>query len=260
MFPKRAVILAAGNGTRMGRLTADRPKAMLDVDGVPLIDRHLDALAACGIHDVTIVVGYQQQRLRDHLGDRVRFVDNPRYRETNSLYSLWLGREQLLDATHGAVVMNSDLLVSRPLLARLVGAPIDDAVLVDSSSMLDEEEMKVKIWQGFAIDFSKELAPWDADAENVGILKFGARGGRRVVAHIDALVRAGDLNAWAPKAFRAFAQEWPLHAIETGGLSWTEVDFPGDLDRAQQIVAPAAFAKATASLDEAKRSRVRRAA
>jgi len=235
MTPKRAVILAAGNGTRMGRLTADRPKAMLDVDGVPLIDRHLDALAACGIHDVTIVVGYQQQRLRDHLGDRVRFVDNPRYRETNSLYSLWLGREQLLQ---GAVVMNSDLLVSRPLLARLVGAPVDDAVLVDSSSTLDEEEMKVKIWQGLAVDFSKELAPWDADAENVGILKFGARGGRRLVAHIDALVRAGDVNAWAPKAFRAFAQQWPLRAIETGGLSWTEIDFPGDLDRARQIVAP----------------------
>lgn len=236
MSPKRAVIVAAGNGTRMGRLTADRPKAMLDVDGVPLIDRHLDALAACGIHDVTIVVGYQQQRLRDHLRDRVRFVDNARYRETNSLYSLSLAREQLC---HGAVIMNSDLLVSRALLARLVNTPVDDAVLVDSSSTLDEEEMKVKIWHGYAIDFGKELAPWDADAENVGILKFGARGGKRLVAHVDALVAAGDLNAWAPKAFRAFAQEWPLRAIETGGLSWTEIDFPEDLDRAHQIVAPA---------------------
>src|SRR5438093_396277 len=128
MSPKRAVILAAGNGKRMGPLTADRPKAMLEVDGVPLIDRHLDALAACGIHDVAIVVGYQQQRLRDHLRDRVRYIDNPRYRDTNSLYSLWLAREEL---RNGAVIMNSDLLVSRELMRRLVGAPVEEAALVD---------------------------------------------------------------------------------------------------------------------------------
>ena len=77
MSASRAVILAAGNGKRMGRLTVDRPKTMLDVDGRPLIDRELDALAACGVFDVTIVVGYQHERLRDHLRSRVRFIENP---------------------------------------------------------------------------------------------------------------------------------------------------------------------------------------
>lgn len=233
MSASRAVILAAGNGKRMGPLTVDRPKTMLDVDGRALIDRELDALAACGVFDVTIVVGYQHERLRRHLGTRVRFVENERYQETNSLYSLWLAREQLAD---GAVVMNSDILVSQPLMAKLIDAPVEDAVLVDISSTLAEEEMKVKIWQGFAIDFSKDLAPWDADAENVGILKFGARGGRRLAQHLDALIGAGQVNAWAPMAFKAVAQEWPLRAIATDGLPWTEIDFPEDLDRARQMV------------------------
>ena len=233
MSASRAVILAAGNGKRMGRLTVDRPKTMLDVDGRALIDRELDALAACGVFDVTIVVGYQHERLRQHLGTRVRFIENERYKETNSLYSLWLAREQLAD---GAVVMNSDILVSQPLMAKLIDAPVEDAVLVDTNSMLAEEEMKVKIWQGFAIDFSKELAPWDADGENVGILTFGARGGRRLVEHLDRLIAAGEVNAWAPMAFRAVAQEWPLRAIATDGLPWTEIDFPEDLERARQMV------------------------
>jgi choline kinase len=233
MSASRAVILAAGNGTRMGRLTVDRPKTMLDVDGRALIDRELDALAACGVFDVTIVVGYQHERLRDHLGSRVRFIENARYKETNSLYSLWLARETLKD---GAVVMNSDILVSQPLMAKLIDAPVEDAVLVDTHSTLAEEEMKVKIWQGFAIDFSKELAPWDADGENVGILKFGPRGGRRLVEHLDALIAAGEVNAWAPRAFKAVAQQWPLRAIATDGLPWTEIDFPEDLERARQMV------------------------
>lgn len=234
MSASRAVILAAGNGKRMGRLTVDRPKTMLDVDGRALIDRELDALAACGVFDVTIVVGYQHERLRQHLGTRVRFVENERYKETNSLYSLWLAREQL---ANGAVVMNSDILVSQPLMARLINAPVEDAVLVDTHSTLADEEMKVKIWQGFAIDFSKELAPSDADGENVGILKFGASGGRRLVEQLDRLIAAGEVNAWAPMAFKAVAQEWPLRAIATDGLPWTEIDFPEDLERARQMVA-----------------------
>ena len=233
MSASRAVILAAGNGTRMGRLTVDRPKTMLEVDGRSLIDRQLDALAACGVLDVTIVVGYQHERLRDHLGGRVRLIENARYKETNSLYSLWLARETLED---GAVVMNSDILVSQPLMAKLIDAPVEDGVLVDRQSTLAEEEMKVKIWHGFAIDFSKELAPWDADGENVGILKFGPRGGRRLVEHLDALIAAGEVNAWAPRAFKAVAREWPLRAIATDGLPWTEIDFPEDLERARQMV------------------------
>lgn len=242
MSPSRAVILAAGNGKRMGRLTADRPKAMLEVDGRSLIDRSLDALASFGIADVTLVVGYQQQRLRDHLGDRVRFIENARYRETNSLYSLWLAHEQLID---GAVIMNSDILVSRELLARLVEAPVEDAVLIDTTSTLGDEEMKVKTWHGFAIDFSKDLPPAGADGENVGILKFGARGGRRLVRHLDALIAAGEVNAWAPMVFRAVAQEWPLRAITTDGLPWTEIDFPEDLDRARQMIVPAIVNRAS---------------
>jgi choline kinase len=233
MSASRAVILAAGNGKRMGRLTLDRPKTMLDVEGRALIDRELDALAACGVLDVTIVVGYQHERLRNHLGSRVRFIENARYQETNSLYSLWLARETLDD---GAVVMNSDILVSRRLMAKLIDAPVEDAVLVDRHSALAEEEMKVKIWQGFAIDFSKELAPWDADGENVGILKFGRRGGRRLAEHLDAFIAAGAINAWAPRAFKAIAQEWPVRAIATDGLPWTEIDFPEDLERARQMV------------------------
>ena len=108
--------------------------------------------------------------------------------------------------------------------------------MVRTLTTLADDEMTVKTWGGFAIDFSKDLPPWDAHGEDVGILKFGPRGGRRLVAHIDALVAAGDVNAWAPKAVRALAQEWPIRAIDTDGLRWTEIDFPADLDRARSMV------------------------
>src|SRR5262245_10802486 len=240
MSASSAIILAAGYGSRMGTLTADRPKAMLEVDGRALIDWQLDALATYGIIDVTVVAGYQQQRLRDHLRHRARVIENARYQETNSLFSLSLAREQLMD---GAIVMNSDVLVSCELLGTLIHAAVDDAVLVDQTTQLAEEEMKVRIWQGFVIDFSKDLPPWDAHGENVGILKFGAMGGRRLAAHLERMAAAHQ-KAWAPQAFRALAQEWPLRAVATDGLPWTEIDFPRDLERARQVIAPAIGARA----------------
>jgi L-glutamine-phosphate cytidylyltransferase len=245
MSLRRAVILAAGNGKRMGRLTADRPKAMLEVGGRSLITRSLDALASVGIDNVTIVVGYAQQRMRDHLKDRVRFIENPRYQATNSLYSLWLAREVLAD---GAVIMNSDILLSSDLLRRLVFAPVEDAVLIDTSSPYGDEEMKVKTWQGFAVDFGKDLPPWDADGENVGVLKFGPQGGRLLVGHLDRLIAAGNVNAWAPAAFRAVSHEWPLRVVTTDDLPWTEIDFPDDLARARQLI------DASSNRDESRRA------
>jgi choline kinase len=232
----RAVILAAGQGQRMGQLTAHRPKAMLEVGGVTLVDRQLDALRRSGIGEVTVVVGYQHEVLRKHLGDRVEFVQNTRFTESNSLYSLWMVRDRLAS---GALILNADILVSADLISLLANARAGDAVLVDRRDNLGAEEMKVKIRNGFVVDFGKDLPFGDADAENVGIVKVSAEGGRRLATRLDALVEAGQTQAWAPLAFRDLAQEWPLRAVETGELPWMEIDFPDDFERAQREIAPA---------------------
>ncbi|MBI2186193.1 MAG: phosphocholine cytidylyltransferase family protein [Acidobacteria bacterium] len=233
---RAAVILAAGNGHRMGRLTVDRPKCLLEVDGQPLIERQLASLQACGIRDVTVVIGYHGARLRAQLDDRVRYVENARYRETNSLYSLWLARHALAD---GALVLNADVLAPTLLIERLVRSQAEDAVLVDRRKELGPEEMKVKLWFDLVVDFSKRLPPDQADGENVGIAKFGATGGRRLIAHLESLIAAGREQAWAPLAFRALAREQPLRAVTTAGLPWIELDFPEDLSRARRVIAPA---------------------
>lgn len=231
-----AVILAAGNGHRMGRLTIDRPKCLLEVGGEALVERQLASLDECGIHDVTVVIGYHGARLRAQLGRRVRYVENARYRETNSLYSLWLARDRLFN---GALVLNSDVLAPTRLIERLLRSPREDAVLVDRRTELGPEEMKVTLRGERVIDFGKELRPEHADGENVGIAKFGTRGGRRLIEHLESLVAAGGEQAWAPLAFRGLAREWPLWAVSTDGVPWIELDFPEDLDRARRVIAPA---------------------
>lgn len=230
MYPERAVILAAGNGSRMGALTSDRPKPMLTVGRRTLIDRSIAALECAGIRDITVVAGYQQQVLRGHLEGRVRFVENPHYRQTNSLYSLWLAAAHL---TGGALILNSDVLFPFAMLDRLLDAPIPDALLYDSASALDPETMKVKLHGPLVIGMSKDLPPDEADGENVGIVKIGAEGARHLLPILDRLALGGAEGGWAPQAFAELARRRPLGAIDAAGLPWTEIDTPDDLERAR---------------------------
>jgi choline kinase len=99
--------------------------------------------------------------------------------------------------------------------------------------------MKVRVRGGRVLEMSKTMRPEDADAENLGVVKFGPRSAPRLIEIMNGLVAAGGRRDWAPKAFDAFAAERPLHAIGTRGYPWIEIDFPEDYRRAMREVLPA---------------------
>ena len=120
------MVLAAGAGRRLRPDTDALPKALLPVDGrVTILDIALRNLAAVGLHDIVIVVGYAADAVRDRLaglerehGVRLTLVDNDRAEEWNNAYSLWLAREHF---AAGALLVNGDTVhpvsVEKTLLA-----------------------------------------------------------------------------------------------------------------------------------------------
>ena len=235
----RAIILAAGKGSRLNGSTEETPKCLVTVGGVSLIERQITVLQDAGIDDITVVVGCQADRVRRTCGYGISYLENTRYAETNSLYSLWMARALLYE---GFVVLNCDVLFHPALLDDLLSARHEDALLLAYRGADDapfgDEEMKVKVRGGRVIEISKEMAPDEADGENLGIVKFGARGAAVLVEIMDRLVAAGSLRAWAPRAFAEFAQVRPLHAVGTRGLPWIEIDFPEDYRRAVRDILP----------------------
>lgn len=235
----KAIILAAGKGTRLNGVEL-KPKCLFEVGGRTLLDRQLSILAEAGLNDVAIVLGFEAERIRRRCPPSVSFVINSRFEETSSLYSLWLAREHL---TEGFVVLNCDVLFHPQLLTRLLSAPFDDALLVDlvdkQNNQLGDEEMKVKLDNGRVVDIRKDLAPAEADGENVGVVKFSAHGAKRLIDEMDTLIsREGGERDWAPRAFRAYALRYQLHAISTEDYPWIEIDFPADYQRAQEEILP----------------------
>ena len=234
------VILAAGKGSRLNGAAGDKPKCLVDAGGLTLLERQIRTLERAGIDDIVVVVGCQADRVRAAGGPRAQYVENVRFSETNSLYSLWTARALLHE---GFVVLNCDVLFHPSLLDDLLVTHLDAALLMDyrkpGDAPFGDEEMKVKVRDGLIVDMSKTMDPFEASGENVGIVKFGPKSAPQLVTILDRLVGEGALRDWAPKAFREFAQDRPLHAIATDGRPWIEIDFPEDYRRAVREVLPA---------------------
>jgi choline kinase len=251
----KGVILAAGKGARLNGLTGNTPKCLLRVGGATLIERHIDTLRSVGIDDIVVVVGCQANHVRRVCGPHVACVENTRFAQTNSLYSLWLARTLLRG---GFVVMNCDVLFHPQLLTDLLTARYEDALLIGyDEGPLGEEEMKIRTRCGRVVEIAKNLDPVDADGENLGIVKFGAAGADVLIDVLDQRVAAGGLRDWAPRAFAEFARRRPLHVIGTRGYPWTEIDFPEDYERAIAEVLPAIEADVAVRIETGTTVRVR---
>jgi choline kinase len=235
----RGVILAAGKGSRLNGSAVETPKCLVEVGGVTLIERQIRLLRRAGIDDIVVVVGCQADRVRRVCGNRITYVENRKYGQTNSLYSLWMARALLYE---GFVVLNCDVLFHPALLHDLLTARHESALLLGyreaDQPLYGDEEMKVRVKCGRVVEMSKRMDPAEADGENLGIVKFGSRGAAALVDILDRIIGDGALREWAPRAFSEFARTRPLHAVGTRGLPWIEIDFPEDYRRAVDEVLP----------------------
>lgn len=109
---KRAVIIAAGFGSRMMPATADRPKPLVSVNGKRILDTLLDALTAVGIRDITIVRGYKKERFAEvqEKYPFVTLVDNDIYDQTNNISSVMA----VLEKIDNCYLCEADLYITNP--------------------------------------------------------------------------------------------------------------------------------------------------
>ena len=109
---RKAIIIAAGFGSRMAPVTLDTPKPLVKVNGVRIIDTLLDALYAKDIKNITIVVGYKKEQFQQLLEKypTLKFIENPIYNESNNISSMYYARD-IIDRCY---ICEADLIVSNP--------------------------------------------------------------------------------------------------------------------------------------------------
>ena len=241
----KAIILSAGQGSRLGHMTDDRPKCLIEFGGRSLLDRQLDTLDANGVREAVIVTGFHdelvdaavERRRAAGQGPQVRTVFNPFFKVADNLGSLFLVRDEL---DGDCLVWNGDTLVSAALMQRVVGNSDRDGicVTVDRKDGYDEDDMKVILDEdnGRLRAIGKRIAE-GVNAESIGLLAFRGDGGPRFRAAIDKSMRTTEgTTIWYLRVIHHLAQESEVWTLDIKGEDWGEVDFPEDVAPAEAMV------------------------
>jgi choline kinase len=243
---RQAIILSAGQGSRLGKLTQDRPKCLIEFGGRTLLDRQLDTLAACGVDAVVVVTGFRADRIEEALerrrqageGPNVRTVFNPFYKVADNTGSLYMAREALAGDT---LVWNGDTMVSRALMAKVVANDRPGiCVTIDRKAEgYDADDMKVVEEGGRLRAIGKRLAPGDGvNAESIGLLAFRGDGATRFRAAIEEAMQTPEgTQIWYLRVIHHLAQSNDIWTLDIAGEEWGEVDFPEDVAAAKKLVA-----------------------
>ena len=240
---KKAIILSAGQGSRLGHLTDDRPKCLIEFNGRSLLDRQLDALAANGVEEAVVVTGFRDDQIEAALkrrGDaapRVRTVYNPFYKVADNLGSLFVARDEIAG---DVLVWNGDTLVSEALMAQVVGNQDQDGICVtiDRKDGYDEDDMKVVVDKAGRLHaIGKRLNLAEVNAESIGLLAFRGAGAQTFRHAIERAIRSSEgTTIWYLRVIHQIAQEAPVWTLDINGEEWGEVDFPEDVESAQALV------------------------
>ena len=250
----KALILAAGIGRRLGKEGNDRPKCLLRFNGRSLLERHLHCLRELGIEQVVIGVGYQAELIREELDAMGAWgfattVYNPHYTQ-GSIVSLWCLRDYLAEGE--VVLMDADVLYDHRLLERLVKTAIPNCFLLDQAFEAGEEH-GVRVWSEEAVklcvrgdhlvEFRKQLGgdlTYDFCGESVGFFRF-SNGMATQLAHRTAYYLD---QGWYDEPYEEAIRDLLLGSPEefgfedVTGLPWIEIDFPEDVQRANQTILP----------------------
>ena len=240
---KKAIILSAGQGSRLGHLTDDRPKCLIDFNGRTLLDWQLDALAANGVEEAVVVTGFRDDQIdaalarRGDRGPRVRTVYNPFYKVADNLGSLFVAREEL---DGDVLVWNGDTLVSEALMARVVANREQQGICVtiDRKESYDDDDMKVVVAEDGGLKAIGKRISEGVNGESIGLLAFRGDGARRFRMAIEKAMRTTEgTTIWYLRVIHQIAQETPVWTFDIQGEEWGEVDFPEDVEAAQALTA-----------------------
>ncbi|HET6520466.1 MAG TPA: phosphocholine cytidylyltransferase family protein [Geminicoccaceae bacterium] len=240
----RAVILAAGVGRRL-RPPDLRPKALLRFDGETLLARHLRVLRRCDVGRVDLCVGYRADEIAAEVArlgaaGRVTLHHNPDF-ERGSLLSLWTLRGALT-AGEPVIFMDADVLYDHRIMERLVASKRPSCFLMDRELDEGEDPVKLCLRGGLLVDLHKRpTLPHDDRGEWIGFARFAPDVAARIAAAAEARVAAGGRDAIYEEAFRDVLLGSPPDTFgveDVTGLPWIEIDFPGDLERAEREVLP----------------------
>lgn len=231
---RKAVILAAGAGRRLGGFTQAHPKPLLDINGTPILGNCLTRLKEAGLTEAVIVVGHFADQIKAFAGEereglRIRYIESDKYETTNNIYSLWLAREEL---NEDVLLLEADIFFDEKLLPALQAVEGENVAAVALFQRGMDGAVVRLDGQGFVTELieGKEQGPgfdYSGAFKTVNIYRFGrAYLQDEFVPLMDEAVRAGRVNDYYELLLKDMLKKGAhrLRALDCSGMTWQEID------------------------------------
>lgn len=232
----KAVILNAGEGKRLRPLTSVKPKCLLKLNSLTILEHQLSNLIEGGIGEVILVIGYSADQIirrieRLNFELDLKFIYNPIYYKTNTVYSLWLARESIKD---DFVYLNGDVVFHKEVLERLLKSHYDTCIAVERKQV-GEEEVKVRLVSNLVTDIGKDIKLSKAHGEFIGMAKFSKRFNQLFINKLNDVVKEGKVNEFFEVALDRTLKTYDVYAVDVSDLPCIEVDTYEDFNTAKQF-------------------------
>ncbi len=230
----KAVIIAAGLGSRLGDLTSDRPKALVPVAGRELILRALDFVDHPAVTERLVVTGFEGDRLARFLEEKrpdVATVRNPHFRD-GSIRTI----ELALNHVDGDfLLMNVDHIYPRAMFERIANCGEGITAICDFDRRLVDDDMKVKLRNGKLVGIRKTLSDYDGGYIGMTFVHGNALSKYREAVETAHAAEGDSANVEAALANLACNDE-EVKICDVSGIGWLEVDTQEDLERAEMRI------------------------
>ena len=226
----KALILAAGRGTRISRMIENIPKCTLPINGQPLIRITVKKFIEAGIEPI-ICVGYKKERIYETLqGLDVKYYYNPFYELTNSISSLWFAREEL---EGDVIIVNADVYFSDPILDMILKDERKNVMAIDKTRIEIGDYFFSTTDNGCIRKYGKDLPIEERSCEYVGMAKIKSQFIDIFKAKLISMIEEQKLQCWWENVFYSLADTGniDIHTLDVDGYFWSEIDYFDDYER-----------------------------
>lgn len=233
----KAILLAAGRGTRISRKVERVPKSTLPVDGIPLIRRSVELLQAAGMECI-VCTGYEEKKVRTALGglDNITYCYNPFYDITNSIASIWFAKKEMDD---DLLVLNADVFFTGEILDQIIADQRNPVMAIDYSRRLEGDYFFSTTMDGRIQKYGKGLPLEQRSCEYVGMAKIKKSFLPKFIRRMDELIKNQQHSVWWENILYSFTDnnEEAIYTVDVDGRFWAEIDYFDDYERILNYIA-----------------------
>jgi len=236
----KAVILAAGVGSRLGSITYEKPKCMVRVGGKPILGHQILAYISAGIKDIIVVTGYKSNTVEEYCkkikGADIRIIENKDYETSNNMYSLYLTKEAV--AGKEFLLSNGDVVCDPLIICELLHNEISDAIVCDKGAY-NKESMKIVVGaSGHVHDISKEIPASVSYGNSIDVYQFSSASSASFFEEVSKIIEEEhNVRDWVEVALQRALKNGQLKMkpFDIRGKHWVEIDDEKDLLLADKL-------------------------